>query len=189
MNAKTLVAQYGLLTGPERFRLILAAGARHDDVEWDRLAQAGSVILQQLSDYQPFAQAFHLVSDMCYIEMLALAADYLEHLCMLKPKQPREDNPHLELVLARGYELRTMAKGWELFCQRQEVPPYFLWEHAPGYHRIQRALKVAGNMAFNSEGYLRWVNARRGKQNQLSECPMTVEAIAENNEHMFTSRV
>jgi hypothetical protein len=44
MNSKTLVNHYTQLTPQERFRLILAAIRRDDDVEHERLTNAGKRI-------------------------------------------------------------------------------------------------------------------------------------------------
>ncbi len=41
MNANAVARHYALLTPEERFQLILAAGARGDDAEQDRLIRAG----------------------------------------------------------------------------------------------------------------------------------------------------
>jgi hypothetical protein len=30
------------------------------------------------------------------------------------------------MALATGFELRTKAEGWELFCERMTLPPFAL---------------------------------------------------------------
>jgi hypothetical protein len=80
MNANTLAKHYGGLTPEERFRLILAASARGDEAERNRLARAGSRITLSLRDHAPYAEAFDELALLIFIELLVEAARYLEAL-------------------------------------------------------------------------------------------------------------
>jgi hypothetical protein len=80
MNARTLAKHYGGLTPEERFRLILAAGARGDHAEQDRLANAGSRITLSMRDHAPYAAAFDELALLVFIELLEEAARYWEAL-------------------------------------------------------------------------------------------------------------
>jgi hypothetical protein len=59
MKTNPVAKLYGLLTPEERFRLILAAGARGDQAEQKRLANAASEIALRTADYMPWAKAFN----------------------------------------------------------------------------------------------------------------------------------
>jgi hypothetical protein len=77
-TASAVTRQYGLLTPEERFRLILAAGARGDADEQGRLRRAGGRLTLGLPDHAPYAHAFDELSWLVFIELLDSAAAYLE---------------------------------------------------------------------------------------------------------------
>ena len=96
----------------------------------------------------------------------------------------------LDLALAAGFVLRTKAEGWKRFCERMNVPPFLLWERLPGFDRLRRALAQAERASFVPEGFLRWLNDTRpaGKP-ELTEIPLSVEAVAYANAEMFGEHV
>jgi hypothetical protein len=73
-----LAQHYGSLTPEERFRLILAAGARGDNAEQDRFVRAGQRITLSLQDHAPYAHAFEELALMVYLVLLEEATHYLE---------------------------------------------------------------------------------------------------------------
>jgi hypothetical protein len=97
---------------------------------------------------------------------------------------------YLDLALAAGFVLRTKAEGWKLFCKRLTIPSFALWEGLPGFDRLQRALNSSEKMAFEAEGFLRWLNAIRpaGEPERL-KVPLTAEGLADANEELFRERV
>jgi hypothetical protein len=80
MNPGDLSKHYGSLSPEERFKLILAAGARGDAAEQQRLINAGRDITLSCPDHSPYARAFDELATLCYIELLEEAARYLEFL-------------------------------------------------------------------------------------------------------------
>jgi hypothetical protein len=95
-----------------------------------------------------------------------------------------------DMALAAGFVLRTKTEGWKLFCERMTVPPFALWEHLPGFDRLQRALKLAERAAFAPEGFLRWLNdIRPAGEAKRTEVPLTVEGMAAATEELFRQRV
>jgi hypothetical protein len=80
MNAKALARHYDRLTPEERFRLLLAAGARGDRAEQDRLVRAARTATYSTSDHAPFARAFEEVVTLTYIELVEEAARYRDAL-------------------------------------------------------------------------------------------------------------
>jgi hypothetical protein len=73
-----LAKNYKCLTPEERFRLILAASGRGDEVERDRLANAGGRIALSFQDHAPYAQAFGELALLIFIELLQESAGYQE---------------------------------------------------------------------------------------------------------------
>jgi hypothetical protein len=78
VNTKTLANHYSQLTPEELFRLIMAANARGDETELDRLGNAGPRITVSMLAHLPYARAFGTYSFTTYIELLDEAADYLD---------------------------------------------------------------------------------------------------------------
>ena len=58
MNPNDLARHYGRLSPEERFKLILAAGARGDEAEQQRLVDAGGHITLSCPDHTPYTRAF-----------------------------------------------------------------------------------------------------------------------------------
>jgi hypothetical protein len=77
-DTKALVRHYDNLTPEERFRLILAAGARGDEAEQDRLRSASERITLSMQDHAPYAHAFEELAFLVFIELLEEAAQYFE---------------------------------------------------------------------------------------------------------------
>ena len=78
MNANAVAKLYGNLTPEERFRLILAASARDDETEMDRLTNAGRRIALSMPDHAPFSDAFDELALLTFIELQEEAARYQE---------------------------------------------------------------------------------------------------------------
>ncbi|SRR5579871_5816918 len=78
MKAKALVRNYVKLTAEERFRLILAASARGDKVERDRLVNAGERLVLGTKDHVPYSQAFDELALLIFIELQEEVARFLE---------------------------------------------------------------------------------------------------------------
>jgi hypothetical protein len=219
MNANALARQYDRLTPEERFRLILAAGARGDRAERDRLANAGERITLSMSAHAPYAHAFDDCALLIFIELLEEAARYLDafdraddaHDLFADEGAEEEDGGDgaaeeeaptdedrrrsagqraLDLALAAGFVLRTKAEGWKLFCQRLNVPAFAVWEGLPGFDRLQRGLALAEQAVFKPEGFLRWWNAiRPTDEPERSEVPLTVEGMADATVRLFRESV
>ena len=214
MNAGAVSRLYGSLTPEERFRLILAASGRGDEVERIRLVSAAPRITLAMPDHSPFAQAFRELAFLIFIELLAEAGRYTEALALADAstqEEPEEEERgegeeaaepanegtgkrslserFLDLAWAAGFMLRTKADGWKLFCERLNVPPFLLWGGLPGLDRLQRALSLAENAAFVPEGFLRWLNRTRPKgAPERADVPLTVEGTADATECLFRER-
>jgi hypothetical protein len=218
MNSNGLAKHYGSLTPEERFRLILAAGARGDEAEQARLVSAGGRIRLSFQDHAPHAHAFHEVAVRVFLELVEEAARYRDAFDPLWGDESGEESDdddetegvetedaaergtgregrapairRCDLALAAGFVLRTKVEGWKLFCARQSVPPFAVWEHFPGFDRLRRALDMAEEAAFVPEVFLRWLNGiRPAGAAELTEVPLTAEGVANEVEQLFRDRV
>ena len=70
MTINTLVRHYDRLGAEERFRLILAAGARGDEAEQDHLGLAAPRIALTYSHHAPWAHAFDELATLVFVELL-----------------------------------------------------------------------------------------------------------------------
>ena len=78
MKAKPLTQHYPYLTPEDRFRLILAASGRGDEVERDRLIRAGKHITVSRQDHAPYACAFQEVSRLTFLQVIEEVARYFD---------------------------------------------------------------------------------------------------------------
>jgi hypothetical protein len=59
-----------------------------------------------------------------------------------------------DLALLSGYEIKARFDGWNLFCERWNVPPHLAtWEGLPGFDRLQDALELAGEARVSRERF------------------------------------
>jgi hypothetical protein len=229
MNTNTIAKNYPALTPEERFRLILAASGRGDEVERERLASAGGRITLTMQDHAPYAHAFEEVALLVFIEMLEEAARYRDAFHRAgevrdffgddddegeeveadggeesdegerkDDRGPSEGDRRkkpawqrsLDLAYAAGFVFRTKVEGWSLFCGRLSIPPFLVWEGLPGINRLRSALDLARDAAFAREGFLRWLNdVRPAGEPELTDYPLTAEAVADETEKLFQARV
>jgi hypothetical protein len=80
VTANTVNKLYEWLKPEERFRLILAAGARGDMAERDRLSNTSRLLALKIRDFVPWAQAFSEVSMIIFMGLVEEAAEYQEAL-------------------------------------------------------------------------------------------------------------
>jgi hypothetical protein len=201
MNPNTLTKQYGFISPEERFRLIMAASSRRDEVERDRLAKSGTRMTVSIQDHAPFALAFSEVGTMMYIDLVEDASMYLSsYMDRGETEFSDDDEPTEEEMaawekdfrfrLAEGYLLKAKADGWKLFCERLNVPPFVIWEHLPGFERLQISLRLAEKAAFVPEGFLCWLNeGLPAGCPEMTVIPYTAQKAANELEEMFRERV
>jgi hypothetical protein len=190
---------YRLFTPEERFRLILAAGGRDDDAERDRLVGASARVARTLPDYFSHAQAFQEVTLHAFLELLQLAGHLLESLAQADAGDPDDDEDDgnlssgrrlLDLAFVAGFLIKTKMAGWTLFCDRLGVPPFLLWRTFPGHDRLERAHKMAEQVAFEPEGFTAWRCRVRPRDVPAGpESTFTAESEADQLEAAFRERV
>lgn len=215
MKTNPLATKYAKLTPEERFRLIVAAGARGDELESDRLLKSGERIVLSLPDHAPYSHALHEVSDLTYLEILDAAAFFLEtfeHAAdsrawddqeedidedQSEPDEPPsqdEKTPvwqrHDAIARAASYLLRTKVDGWKLFLERLSIPPFALWQELPGFGRLKRTLDLAAHDAIAAEEFVRWFKQTSPVDDAMeSATPLTAERFADSLDKLFRHRV
>ena len=91
MRANQLTKNYDCLTPEERFRLILAASGRGDEVERDRLVRTGNRITVSVLDHTPYAHAFFELELLTFLEVVEDASRYMDALTRFKNAVERGD--------------------------------------------------------------------------------------------------
>jgi hypothetical protein len=142
MNTKTLARHYDTLTPQERFPLILAAAARGDDLERERLVSSAPRATYRVPDYWSVATRFQSLSHFMFMKLLDLAACYLEAFALSGEED--EGGIALEAVLMLGYVFQTYRGGWHLFSAEVGVDPEHHWKRLPGLETIRSAEELSG---------------------------------------------
>jgi hypothetical protein len=97
MTANAVARHYAELTPEERFRLILAAGARGDEAEQERLKAAGERITLSMPDHSPYGHAFDELATLVFLELVEEASkhdDAFHRLCDVEETWTDEDDSH-----------------------------------------------------------------------------------------------
>jgi hypothetical protein len=199
MKAPPLVKNYKSLKPEERYRLILAASGRGDVAERERLSRSGERIALSMQDHAPWAHAFNELALLQFIELLEEAAAYLNSFhCWDSEEQ--EDSPEdeakmdetvqeVDVPLALGYMLRAKVEGWDLFCEKLNIPPFLHWEELPGFKRLQVALDLTKRAAFTPEGIVKWLNrVRPAGVPELTKAPLPADELAKAYKDAYWQR-
>jgi hypothetical protein len=194
VNANVLTRHYARLTPAERFRLILAAGARGDETEQNRLCRSGQLLTLNVPDYLPWAYAFDELAGMVFLEILEEAAkhhDAFDRWC------DTDSARMFDLYLAQGFILKVKLAGWQLFCERLGISAFAAWQRFPGFQRLQHALQLFDNKAtgpisaFRPEEMQRWLSQRcpKGTPKPSLENLISPERFADELDKVFSQRV
>ncbi len=168
MNTDALAKQYDKLTPQERFPLILAAVARDDEAEQNRLTKSAPRSCYSLPDYFAVGDTFLSLSKFHFMLVLDLAAKYFEAFASVGPnrKQWRRDlDSDWYGVMLSGYAFKTYLAGWHKFCAGLKVDPEVLWRLLPGFETVLRAERASEanpqtglpGAAFTAEGVGRYL--------------------------------
>jgi hypothetical protein len=132
MNTNGLGRMYGLLSVRERLPMLLAAGARGDDIEVRRLEEAASIRTMQFSDYLWPSLKLNVMTLIYLTEQLDTLACYWHAQWRLDDP----DNPKTEdwqfVTDASGHFFNSNAEAWRLFCAELHIDPGHL--AAGNYH-------------------------------------------------------
>jgi hypothetical protein len=167
MNTDPLARHYEVLTPWERLPLLVAASARDDAVEEDRLARAASTNGFRLPDYWGLAEGLDDLVKLYVLEQLDSAAFYwrfaglLEQEPLGRPsRQERQRNERRwQLLKMLAYRFVVRADGWRLLCTEMHIDSEVLMKELPGYAAVQQMEQVARLIAFSAEEALAFLRA------------------------------
>jgi hypothetical protein len=158
MNSKVLAKLYNRLTPWERVPLIIAAGARGDQEEQERLETTAPTHLYEVPDYHRLSQALYQLADRHLIIQLDLALLYYQAAAMLEVYLPltgaandERENRLGKIMQLLAYRYVAQADAWRHVCGRLQVDPAVLLKHYPGYDNLQRMEETARLVACSQE--------------------------------------
>jgi hypothetical protein len=191
MNTNGLAKLYEHLTPKERLPLILAASARGDEVERERLARSAPKEGFRLPDYYGLAEGMQLVSLLHLLELLDVAALHWQAGGMLAEwealSEEGEENPPKRLRATVGvfaYVFTTKLDGWRRFCSEFNVDPELLMNALPGYDTVKRTEAAARRAACTAEKATAWLRERGNG----TATALTVETVAASLWEFVNSR-
>ena len=159
MTTKQLARYYQTLTPWERLPLIVAASARGDVVEEDRLARSVPKHGFRVPDYWGLAEGLDDLAKQYVLKQLDLAVWYWR-LTGLMEREPwsrpsRQDQQREErrwpLVRILAHRFVVRAEGWQLLCAELHLDPEVLPRQLPGYEAVKQMEEVARRAAFSAE--------------------------------------
>jgi len=168
MNSDHLARYYPTLTPWERLPLIVAACARGDRVEEDRLAHAAPKNVFRVPDYWGLAEGLDDLLKLYLLEQFDLAALYWRFTGLLNQeplgrpsRQDRQrEKRRWQLVQMLAYRCVVRADGWQLLCAELHLDPDVLAQQLPGYQAVQQMVQEARRIAFNAEEALAFLRDR-----------------------------
>lgn len=146
MNTNGLARQYDKLSARERLALLLAAEARGDRPEFNRLMATAPRKNVSVPHHAPLFDSFLFVNKLHFMQLLETAASYFEAFGNLPRKRGKGADPLAGWpeVLLLGYLFRTYLEGWRQFCAELHVDPEFMWQSWPGYRMVKAAERTSG---------------------------------------------
>jgi hypothetical protein len=184
VNTNGLAKHYGSLTPWERLPLILAASARGDEQERDRLIMSAPRVAYRVPEHFGLAMALREVADLHLMELLDLAANYFQALGYADAWEDKYGKRMLDVGMLLGYLLKVQLAGWRQFCAEHDLDPELCWSCLPGFDTVKRAEQMAEEIAFTPEGASRYLQ-RSGREPVMVP---TAEDIAAGLRACFKAR-
>jgi hypothetical protein len=188
MNTNGLARQYDKLTPRERLPLILAASARGDEQERDRLGASAPRVLWRVADYFGLGLAHLEISHLHFMELLDHAALLFETLMATDTPEDKYSKRLLGVAQTFGFVFKTKLAGWRLFCREQNLDPELCWSCLPGFRTLKRAEKLADCAAFERDGAAAFLADAKADIGKVAGELITPESVAAELRHCFAVR-
>jgi len=151
MNTHNLVQHYATLTPWERVPLLVAASARADEVERDRLARSAPQYTFRVPDYWGLGEGLDDLAQRYLLSQLDLAACYWRIAAFLHQEplgcsrqQGRQHQQRLgKMLKVLAHFVAVRVDGWQLLCAGLHLDPDTLLRQLPGYEAVQGMEQLA----------------------------------------------
>lgn len=151
MTTNTLAKKYPLLSGDERFSLLLAASARGDEVEVSRLAESADRASYRVSNLFGRSLAYAIVGMIHRMEFLQLTAFFFKTTAIAESETGKIEWKLTDAVRMFGYLVNIHADAWMEFCSRENLAPSIGTDGLPGEELLQKALEECRLMGFSEQ--------------------------------------
>jgi hypothetical protein len=151
VTTNTIAKKYPFLSADERFSLLLAASARGDEVEVNRLAQSATPEMFKVSDLFGRSQAFVVVSMIHRLELLNLAAFFFKTTSIADSATGESASRCHDSARLFGYLMNIHAEAWLEFCQREQLASSIGTDGLPGEELLQKALEESRLLGFSQQ--------------------------------------
>jgi hypothetical protein len=155
MNRVALARHYDVLTPWERLPLLVAAEARGDEVEHDRLLRSAPKQGFQVPDYWGLVEALEGLAKLYLLRQLDSAVGFWRWLGSLEQdllgdRDPQHEERLWKLIKLEAYQVVVRAEGWKRFCQELQVDADFLVGKLPGSATLAHTEGQARLLAFTA---------------------------------------
>ncbi|HEX4610913.1 MAG TPA: hypothetical protein VH092_22170 [Urbifossiella sp.] len=186
MTAFPLARHYSVLKPDERLALMLAATARGDDADFEKLAAAAPRLTLAVPDTFPRAMAFREILDRHRAERLELAARFFQTKRLAEDYDEGPGGRMDTVARVYGYLLLAARDGWARFCKRELLPTVGLEEAMVGGDLLQMAEEEAAGDGVTAEEVEASFAARAGEPAGLVK---TADTEAEVLAEVFAARL
>jgi hypothetical protein len=183
VTTNTLAKHYGALSAAERLALMMAAGARGDDVEHARLADAAPRVDWRVPHTFGRALAFLGVFSQHRMERLDLVALFFKTSALADTATGKLAERLRGAVGLYGYLVRVHADGWARFCAREHLDPTVCESLAPGSETLEHAAREADVVGFTVDEARAYL---RRDCTDASDSLKTADSVAESLHAAFT---
>jgi len=182
MNSHGLARLYDRLTPQERLPLLVAAGARGDVAERDRLLRSAPTVGFRIPDYYGWVEGLHMAAEQYLLTQLSTAGTYWQALMLLAEErgrpagvQQRRQEARLgRIVKMLAYAFVAHADGWQQFCAELRIDPDAVLRDFPGYDLHRQTDQSARPSALTRQE----ATAMRRQQGSADAEVVTAEIVA-----------
>lgn len=183
MNPNAISRHYEKLTPRERLPLIMAADARGDVTEYQRLVQSASRCQFTVPDHFPLAMAFQEVANVHLIELLAVAAAYWASSAHMKNET--DGGRSLDLYRLLGYRFKVLWDAWCEVVEELRIDPNAYFRLTLGFGMLELTVQATAQGTISPDEADQCI--RRGTQNARSSA-IRVEREAQSLRDVFKAR-
>lgn len=154
MNTNLLARHYDTLTPRERLPLLLAAHARQDQAEHDRLTRSAPRLAYGVPDYYGLAEGFCAMTNWHALKMLDLSCLYWHTITAICDRGlPKEEDRLTRTLYLLSYLLLARVEGWRLTCADYGIDPCATLATSPGWDTVRAKLELVQSEYLTRESF------------------------------------
>jgi len=152
MNTDPLAKHYPSLMPAERLPLLMAASARGDETEYERLARSAPKLHFEAPDTFYLADALLLATMLHMMDLLNRAAGFLAAFCRVsKGGNEGEEKMRRDTALFFAHRFLVTREGWKRFASEFPFDADLLLRVLPGYETVRLTEEALRQLAPSTE--------------------------------------